>query len=121
MTDQQFINQHRRNLINFKTGNGLPVGDYLIIIQGYYVYNRKLKIPLINSPFHSIIDAYKFCQKLEEVYDDLLHILIDKDYAEIFFQLTRYTVENGIEIRNKICSLDTLSKIRRADLLFILE
>ena len=89
--------------------------------DGYQIYNRKLKTPLIKSSFHSIIDAYQFCLKIKETYGELLHILIDKDYAEIFFQITRYTIENGIYLRNKIRSLDNLQQIKRPDLAFILD
>ena len=120
VTDQDFINQNRHKLVKFKTENGLPVGEYLIITSGYYVYNRNLKSRRIKSPFHSIIDAYKFCTKLEEIYGELLHILIDKSYAGVFFQLTRYTVSDGIYLRDKIRSLDNLREIKRSDFSFIL-
>ena len=121
MTDEQFISSVQGKLIKFKDGNGLPVREHLIIADKYWIYNRKLEIPLIKSPFHSIIDAHQFCLKLKEIYGELLHILIDKDYAEIFFQITRYTIENGIYLRNKIRSLDNLQQIKRPDLAFILD
>ena len=121
MNDQQFIDSIRHKTISFEKTRGLPVGNYLIIANEYWIFNRELKTPIIKAPFHSIIDAHTFCEKLVEIYGNLLHILIDKWYAEVFFQITRYTVENGIILNEQIRSLDNLSTIKRSDLAFILD
>ena len=118
MNDKQFIQSIRNKIVPFKNINGFPVGDYLIIIDGYWIYSFHSRIPLIKVPFHSIIDAYNTCLKLIEIYGDLLHILIDKRYVAEFFQLTRYTIENET-IAEKLQSLD--HKIQREDLEFILD
>jgi len=117
MTNDEFIKSIRERLIPFQKGKGFPVGEHLIIIDGYWIYNRHLKTPLIKVPFHSIIDAYKTCLKLEEIYGDLLHILVDKDYAPNFFQLTRYTINE--EFADKFMSFE--HKLQRTDLGFILD
>lgn len=117
MTNDEFIKSVRDRLVPFGKNKGLPVGDYLIIVDGYWIYNRHLQIPFIKVPFYSIIDAYKTCLKLIEIYEDLLHILIDKDYAANFFQLTRYTI--NADLSDKFMSFE--HKIQRADLGFILD
>lgn len=123
-TDSQFIHSIQHKTIDFKlkdrkTIRALPVGEYLIIGSGYVIYNRTMKTQLLNCKFHSIIDAHKFCLKLIEIYGDLLHILVDEDYADLFFKLTQYTVPNGEYIYNQIQSLDGV--VTRSDLAFILD
>jgi hypothetical protein len=124
VTDDQFIQAVRHKTIDFKPKNkrttrALPVGKYLVITSEYKIFNRRLKIPLLNITFQSIIDAHEFCKKLIEIYGELLYILIDENYAESFFGLTQYTVENGTNIYENIQSLD--GTVTRSDLAFILD
>ena len=130
MTDEQFITSKSHKIIDFKPRagkrtRGLTVGKYFIITNGqdesYIVYNQVLRVPLIKTNFNSVIDAYQFCQKLLNVYGELLHILADENYAEHLFRLVQYTIENGMKLYEGIRSFENLKVIKRSDLAFILD
>lgn len=124
MNDDTFIRRNSHKTIDFKPKfakpiKALPVGSYLLVGPGYTIYNRELKVPLLDCVFQSIIDAHEFCNRLIEIYGDLLHILVDEDYADSFFKLTQYTVENGETIFKKVVSLEGI--ITRDNLDWILD
>ena len=128
ITDESFINAHQQEITDFKPKSGsktrgLPVGKHFIITQdhGFIIYNANLRVPLIKTKFQHLIDAHKFCKRLIEIYDYLLHILVDVDYAEHIFLITRYTINNGMKLYEGIRSFEELSIIKRSDLGFILD
>ena len=128
ITDDDFINANRPKIRDFKPKTGsktkaLFVGKHFAITQddGFFIYNANLRTLLIKTKFTSIIDAHKFCENLIKVYGHLLHILIDENYAEHIFLITRYTIENGMKLYEGIRSFENLNIIKRSDLSFILD
>jgi len=128
ITDDAFIQANRQKILDFKPKSGsrtrgLPVGKHFIITQdhGFVVYNANLRVPLIKTKFQHIIHAYEFCKRLIEIYDHLLHILVDENYAEHIFLITRYTINNGMKVYEGIRSFEELDIIKRSDLAFILD
>ena len=100
----RFIEQNQHKIINIKLGNyrkGLPVGKHLVLTSGFYIYNRHQRQPIIDVPFKSIIDAHKFATWMIGHYgksifgDDLMPLLRDESYAEAFFKITQYSVDDG--------------------------
>jgi hypothetical protein len=104
------IDFHIRN----KKVRAIPVNKYFVVTagyEGYKLYNRVLKIPLIEREFESAKLAYQFGKTLELIYGDYLDILIDDTWSKHFFVVTRYSIKSGMRMfagMSRLMDEDTL-------------
>ena len=100
-TDQDFYRENADQFIIWKgKDKGLPVGRWLIVaggLNGYSVYNRKLKSSILDREFDSLQMAYWFAKMLEQVYvtptEDYLEIITLKEWEPVFFGVVANTID----------------------------
>ena len=86
----------------------IPVSEHIVLVNGYYIYNKHTKKPLVKPPFKRLVHADAVARAITKTYGDYQEILKDEEWSPYFFDLLRYTLDDGEHFAEFIKKLDSL-------------
>lgn len=110
ISDAKFVQQSHKTpfYVRGVSKEGIPIGDHLVLVDGYYIYNQHTKKPVIKTPFKRLVHADAVARAIVTTYDEYLIILKDDDWSEYFFDIMRHTIDEGNKFADFINKLDNL-------------